>query len=98
PPTSTLFAYTTLFRSHELPAAGALLESAVVWLNDLRAIVAQAKSAFAALWTLLRRGDWLTRAEALLVERVVPPSGLASVGWLERSEEHTSELPSLTNL
>jgi len=70
---------------HELPAAGALLESAVVWLNDPRAIVAQAKSAFAALWTLLRRGDWLTRAEALLVERVVPPSGLASVGWLERA-------------
>ena len=71
---------------HELPAAGALLESAVAWLNDPRAVVAQAKSAFAALWTLLRRGDWLTRAEALLVERVVPPTSPASSGWLERAQ------------
>jgi len=70
---------------HELPAAGALLESGVRWLNDPRAIVAQAKSCFAALWTLLHRGDWLTRAEAELVERIVPPTGLASEGWLERA-------------
>jgi len=70
---------------HELPAAGALLESGVRWLNDPCAIVAQAKSGFAALWTLLRRGRWLTRAEALLVERLVPPTGLASEGWLERA-------------
>ena len=70
---------------HELPAAGALLESGVVWLNDPRAVVAQAKSAFAALWTLLRRGDWLTTVEAQVVERLVPPTSLASAGWLERA-------------
>jgi glutathionylspermidine synthase len=71
---------------HELPAAGALLESSVLWLNDPRAIVAQAKSGFAALWTLLRDRHWLTRAEATVVERLVPPTGLASqIGWLERA-------------
>lgn len=71
---------------HELPAAGALLESGVLWLNDPRAVVAQAKSGFAALWSLLRRGQWLTRAEAALVGRLVPPTGLASqIGWLDRA-------------
>ena len=71
---------------HELPAARALLESGVLWLNPPRAVVAQAKSCFAALWTLLRDGRWLKRAEAVLVERVVPPTGLASqIGWLERA-------------
>jgi glutathionylspermidine synthase len=71
---------------HELPAASALLESSVLWLNDPRAIVAQAKSGFAALWTLLRDGRWLTRAEAALVDRFVPPTGLASqIGWLDRA-------------
>ena len=71
---------------HELPAAADLLDASVLWLNDPRAVVAQAKSAFAALWTLLRGGRWLTRAEAALVERLVPPTALASqVGWLDRA-------------
>ena len=71
---------------HELPAAVALLEARVLWLNDPRAVVAQAKSAFAALWTLLRENRWLTRAEAKLVERCVPPTALASqIGWLDRA-------------
>lgn len=71
---------------HELPAARALLDTRVLWLNDPRAVVAQAKGAFAALWALLRGGRWLTRAEAALVERLVPPTGLASqTGWLDRA-------------
>ena len=71
---------------HELPAAAALLDARVLWLNDPRAVVAQAKSAFAALWTLLREGRWLTRAEAALVERCVPPTALAAqTGWLDRA-------------
>ncbi len=71
---------------HELPAARGLLDARVLWLNDPRAVVAQAKSAFAALWALLRGGHWLTRAEASLVERLVPPTALASqVGWLDRA-------------
>ena len=72
--------------STSFPPRGALLESSVLWLNDPRAVVAQAKSAFAALWTLLRDGRWLTRTEAALVERLVPPTGLASqIGWLDRA-------------
>jgi len=58
----------------------------VLWLNDPRAVAAQAKSAFAALWTLLRGKRWLTRAEAALVERCVPPTALASEpAWLDRA-------------
>lgn len=71
---------------HELPAARALLDTRVLWLNDPRAVVSQAKSAFAALWALLRGGRWLTGAEAALVERLVPPTGLGSqIGWLDRA-------------
>jgi glutathionylspermidine synthase len=77
---------------HELPAAGALLESSVLWLNDPRTVVAQAKSSFAALWTLLRHGRWLTRREAALIERLVPPSGLASqIGWLDRARNRPED-------
>ena len=71
---------------YELPAARALLEAHVLWLNHPRAVAAQSKSALAALWTLLRECRWLTRTEAALVERLVPPTGLASeAGWLDRA-------------
>src|SRR5215813_8179176 len=81
---------------HELPAAAALLGMArdghLLWLNDPRAVVAQSKSMFAALWTLLREGAWLTRPEAALVKRVVPPTGLASEpGWLERARSRPED-------
>jgi glutathionylspermidine synthase len=77
---------------HELPAAGPLLESSVLWLNDPRAVVAQAKSGFAALWALLSQGRWLTRTEGALVERLVPPSGLASqIGWLDRARNRPED-------
>src|SRR5438093_2414971 len=66
PPRSTLFPYTTLFRSE-------LLEGGSVFVTDDRA-------------NLLR----------LPVERLVV-AGRERVG-AERSEEHTSELQSLTNL
>ncbi len=74
---------------HELPAGAALLETArdrhLLWLNDPRAVVAQSKSMFAALWALAGGGRWLTRREAELVRSVVPQTGLASqAGWLER--------------
>jgi glutathionylspermidine synthase len=75
---------------YELPAAVALWTAAadgrVLWLNDPRAVVAQAKSAFAHLWALAESGRWLTRAEAALVRRALPPTGLASSpGWLDRA-------------
>jgi glutathionylspermidine synthase len=71
---------------HELPGAPELLDTSVLWLNEPRAVLAQAKSAFAALWSLLRSGRWLTRIERALVERLLPPTGLASEpGWLDRA-------------
>jgi glutathionylspermidine synthase len=75
---------------YELPAAAALwtaaTEGRVLWLNDPRAVVAQAKSAFAHLWVLAEDDRWLTRAEAALVRRALPPTGLASSpGWLDRA-------------
>jgi glutathionylspermidine synthase len=81
---------------HELPVAAALLDTArdghLLWLNDPRAVVAQSKSMFAALWTLLREGAWLTRPEAALVQRVVPQTGLASEpGWLERARSRPED-------
>jgi glutathionylspermidine synthase len=75
---------------HELPAVAELwqlaTEGRLLWLNDPRAVAAQAKSAFAMLWTLARDGRWLSRAERALVEHLVPPTGLASEpGWLDRA-------------
>src|SRR6266852_4239576 len=81
---------------HELPAAAALLEAVrdgrLLWLNDPRAVVAQSKSMFAALWALVRGGQWLTRREAALVQRAVPPTGLASQpGWLDRARSRPED-------
>src|SRR5258706_12165505 len=80
PPRSTLFPYTTLFRSpDEIPA-------------EVQAELSLARS-------LLTSGDRDQAAEALMRGALA----WESVGGLEqassiRSEEHTSELQSLTNL
>jgi len=75
---------------HELPAAADLWRASsqgrLLWLNDPRAVLAQAKSAFAHLWELVRQERWLTDAERRAIRRHVPPTGLASSpGWLERA-------------
>jgi len=75
---------------HDVPAMPALwratLEGRLLWLNDPRAIMAQTKSAFAHLHRLAVEGRWLTRAEAALVRRYLPPTGLASNdAWLDRA-------------
>src|SRR5258706_11904913 len=70
PPRSTLFPYTTLFRSHKLRRVGSKVETPV----DVRVLAATNK---------------------------VPDEAVARgpCWWrLARSEEHTSELQSLTNL
>src|SRR2546427_7878189 len=72
PPRSTLFPYTTLFRSLEARGRAPLLEEAADRFDLLQDL-----------------GDELARA---LVER--PPAQLAE----GRSEEHTSELQSQSNL
>src|SRR5258706_7024431 len=70
PPRSTLFPYTTLFRSREVPVV-------VVSADVTPATMAQARAAGALAY-------------------LQKPLDLPTV--LERSEEHTSELQSLTNL
>ena len=74
PPRSTLFPYTTLFRSGEEPAAAAV--------NDEEAV---------ALDREVRRDTRRGRGAAREV-------ALGSARPHARSEEHTSELQSLTNL
>lgn len=74
---------------HELPAMDALwaatLAGRLLWLNDPRAVLAQAKSALALLWELAESGA-LSAADRALVHRHVPETGLAARdGWLERA-------------
>src|SRR3712207_8231818 len=78
PPRSTLFPYTTLFRSLVLDAAGAVPENP------------RLDSGFPAAMTALpRRALWQLRPWA-----VVLPALLLLVLVARRSEEHTSELQS----
>src|SRR5882724_7024749 len=75
---------------HELPAAGSLwnasLEGRLLWLNDPRAVLTQAKSLFAYLWELVHQRRLLTRGEVAAVKRYIPATGLAaSPGWLDRA-------------
>jgi glutathionylspermidine synthase len=75
---------------HELPAMGALwrctLAGRLLWVNDPRAALAQAKSTLALLWERARAGNGLTRADARLVLGHLPATGLASTaGWLDRA-------------
>src|SRR5438093_8472048 len=79
PPQSTLFPYTTLFRSVTLEPLGSLMETArPVWEVKTRWIVApEAPGEIPLVAELYGTVNW--------------KSGV-------RSEEHTSELQSLTNL
>src|SRR5256886_5452121 len=80
PPRSTLFPYTTLFRSHqdEVPARGAAHFPHVTHVHQTRAADAQHRLRLKGLLGLLQRA--------------------ARVKSLARSEEHTSELQSQSNL
>src|SRR2546430_5138928 len=80
PPRSTLFPYTTLFRSRRPPMTLARGVSTVLGLVALVALVAGARP-----------------AEAQNTLRVVMHSDLKIVDPI-RSEEHTSELQSQSNL
>src|SRR2546430_13495663 len=75
PPRSTLFPYTTLFRSPRRPGVEYAVEHGegffLVYTND--------------------------NAKNFRVMRV-PESDFSPAGWTERSEEHTSELQSQSNL
>src|SRR5262249_61492780 len=87
PPTSTLFPYTTLFRSD-------------LFLSDrcLSAFIrGHSSSAFSPMSAPITTDDWLDFEDGWLAPYAMPSR--ASRGRKHpRSEEHTSELQSLTNL
>jgi glutathionylspermidine synthase len=75
---------------HELPAMpelwAATRRGRLLWLNDPRAVLAQAKSSLAVLWSAAIERRGLGAADAALVKRYLPPTALASTpGWLERA-------------
>src|SRR3712207_9225373 len=90
PPRSTLFPYTTLFRSHQLDLVVAVVEEVPVGVGsepvvavpveDDRVVVGDAPAAHQL-------------AEGLGIEKVAP-DGVLEVLLPVRSEEHTSELQS----
>src|SRR2546430_6379702 len=80
PPRSTLFPYTTLFRSMGLkPKSRSTLFKSVVLLKEKRVIAALVKGGFGNT--------------ASITAAPTPTSGVGA-----RSEEHTSELQSQSNL
>src|SRR5258706_11600468 len=79
PPRSTLFPYTTLFRSRQCPPVGHVSDCST------------ASRILSATSRFERRGSSIG-SPLLLMKRDVADK------ILDRSEEHTSELQSLTNL
>src|SRR5262249_61189699 len=89
PPRSTLFPYTTLFRSAELDKA------------DLQAQVREAQATLKAEEANLQAAvaaESKARIEAANPDLDFARRDYVRVQGLFRSEEHTSELQSLTNL
>src|SRR5687768_18245496 len=84
PPPSTLFPYTTLFRSNELSSEEAWLVSLVIAGFDLQAIVLNSPRS---------EGDTLTLLSRLIESRLITLERTPG-----RSEEHTSELQSRLHL
>src|SRR5437870_9760731 len=91
PPISTLFPYTTLFRSSVRARAVRRLGSAVLYLAWL------ACGRLDGYWEL-RLGPWDVAAGSLLVEEAGGRITGLTGGALNRSEEHTSELQSRGHL
>src|SRR2546427_2075095 len=83
PPRSTLFPYTTLFRSHSVPALGSL-DNALLWPD------------FKAVWPSMAAGATASPANSVEPFQTVGPFWLPTINT--RSEEHTSELQSQSNL
>src|SRR5256885_12183617 len=91
PPRSTLFPYTTLFRSPSGVPYGHLLEATRATLARERPIPAVARLILAAF-----ERPWLMKL-AMFGGRILRATGIAGVLNI-RSEEHTSELQSPCNL
>src|SRR3712207_9404113 len=90
PPRSTLFPYTTLFRSDDERQRAALRSTAAFVEQHMpRAHSFTGASAYDAKIELLEAAVDLAPAEGLVLE-----FGVATGDTLSRSEEHTSELQS----
>src|SRR3712207_9508254 len=90
PPRSTLFPYTTLFRSEKKPLA-------VGWMGspDTYMVEAMANSGFDALVLDMQHGMGIGPDRAVIALQTIHTTDvtpLVRVPW--RSEEHTSELQS----
>src|SRR2546430_14243393 len=94
PPRSTLFPYTTLFRSHREPAHPIGAERARA-AADRRSHPAANPRARDPTPTGHQDREALTDGEAQAVREEAPPHEGREI---ERSEEHTSELQSQSNL
>src|SRR2546430_4711381 len=81
PPRSTLFPYTTLFRSHLTPGAF-LLEAGAHRLGC----------------AVIPGGVGNTEAQLDAIAQLKPSAYVGTPDFLKRSEEHTSELQSQSNL
>src|SRR3712207_9382894 len=90
PPRSTLFPYTTLFRSHEMLSTKAPA-SAKTLMGHFYSLVL---SDNLEMDECLRKYPSLMHFVGLYLQNVPPPAFLCSQTCLERSEEHTSELQS----
>src|SRR2546430_7647167 len=90
PPRSTLFPYTTLFRSRERTALDRAAERQELFLPAISLWEAQMLHSKSRIQLPLPFADWLRRASAPGVLTVLPLD--------VRSEEHTSELQSQSNL
>src|SRR2546430_11444294 len=85
PPRSTLFPYTTLFRSQAVGIAQAALDAAVAYAKERRQFD-QPIAAFQGIQFMLADMAMQVHAARLMVHHAA------------RSEEHTSELQSQSNL
>src|SRR2546429_6686076 len=83
PPRSTLFPYTTLFRSNSAEGM-----SACAWLNDSQLFVTASLDRHIILWDV--HGNQICFWETSMVRDLC----FSSMKCILRSEEHTSELQS----
>src|SRR5256885_12025379 len=93
PPRSTLFPYTTLFRSLRGPSAVVRKVARLAGQASAESLAAEVFSSFPSLYELLPTGGG---AADLFDERAWPAAGPQPRA--ARSEEHTSELQSPCNL
>src|SRR3712207_8872296 len=87
PPRSTLFPYTTLFRSHSS------VRKALVWLLSVPLVVTGSLTAHEVAYRLTGHADADQGLHGYLAYAPAVLAPLAAVGLLDR-KEHTSELQS----